>query len=68
VFASATLEADDLFLLESYQIAYLPGWVPERIRRGEDDIHTVLINTPRFYRFAEYDEADARKRKYWKEM
>lgn len=30
MFAGAVLEIDDLFLLESFQIAYFPGWVPER--------------------------------------
>ena len=28
-FRGATLEIEDLFLLESFQIEYLPGWVPE---------------------------------------
>lgn len=28
-FRDATLEIEDLFLLESFQIEYLPGWVPD---------------------------------------
>jgi hypothetical protein len=130
MFAGAILEVDDLFLLESFQIAYLPGWVPERefgavlharpaiarylvtrcpevsgyvaavlrehaapvdpeelaefervVKRPgtilhcpgtaagvEDDTHAVLIGAPWNYRFAEYDEADGRKRKYWKNL
>ena len=30
LFRDAPLEVEDLYLLESFQIAYLPGWVPER--------------------------------------
>jgi hypothetical protein len=30
LFAKANLEIEDLFLLESLQTAYLPGWIPER--------------------------------------
>ena len=30
LFAGATLEVEDLYLLEAFQIGYLPGWVPER--------------------------------------
>jgi hypothetical protein len=29
-FKGATLDVEDLYLLETFQIAYLPGWVPER--------------------------------------
>jgi len=29
MFTGVSLEAEDLFLLESFQIGYLPGWVPE---------------------------------------
>jgi len=30
LFQDASLEVEDLFLLEAFQIGYLPGWVPER--------------------------------------
>ncbi len=30
IFKEASLEIDDLLLLESFQIAYLPGWIPEK--------------------------------------
>lgn len=30
LFEGASLKAEDLFLLESFQIGYLPGWAPER--------------------------------------
>lgn len=30
MFKDATLQAEDLFLLEDFQIGYLPGWAPER--------------------------------------
>ena len=30
MFNGVTLDAEDLFLLESFQISYLPGWVSER--------------------------------------
>jgi SAM-dependent methyltransferase len=30
MFAGASLEVDDLYLLEDFQIEYWPGWVPER--------------------------------------
>jgi ubiquinone/menaquinone biosynthesis C-methylase UbiE len=30
MFRGAVLEIEDIFLLEAFQIAYLPGWVPER--------------------------------------
>lgn len=43
--AGATLEVDDLFLLESFQIAYLPGWVPER------EFASVLSARPEIRRF-----------------
>jgi len=29
-FKGVSLEVEDLFLLESFQIGYFPGWVPER--------------------------------------
>ena len=29
-FKGAQLEVNDLLLLESFQISYLPGWVPEK--------------------------------------
>lgn len=30
LFKEASLEVEDLYLLESFQISYLPGWAPER--------------------------------------
>lgn len=45
MFAGAILEIDDLFLLESFQIAYLPGWVPER------EFASVLTARPEIRRF-----------------
>jgi len=30
MFNGVSLEVEDLYLLESFQISYLPGWVPER--------------------------------------
>jgi hypothetical protein len=30
LFRDATLDVEDLYLLETFQIDYLPGWVPER--------------------------------------
>ena len=30
LFAGVDLDIEDLYLLESFQITYLPGWVPER--------------------------------------
>ena len=45
MFRDATLEIDDLFLLESFQIALLPGWVPER------ELGVVLGARPEIARF-----------------
>lgn len=45
MFRDATLEIDDLFLLESFQIALLPGWVPER------ELGVVLVARPEIARF-----------------
>jgi len=45
VFPDVTLEIDDLLLLESFQIAYLPGWVPER------EFAVVLAGRPEIARF-----------------
>jgi SAM-dependent methyltransferase len=44
-FAGARLEIDDLFLLEAFQIAYLPGWVPER------ELGAVLAARPEIGRY-----------------
>lgn len=44
-FKGATLEIEDLFLLESFQIEYLPGWVPEK------EFAAVLIEYPTIKRF-----------------
>lgn len=40
MFAGASLEIEDLYLLESFQIAYLPGWVPE------EELGVVLKERP----------------------
>jgi hypothetical protein len=45
MFRDATLETDDLFLLESFQIALLPGWVPEK------ELGVVLAARPQIARF-----------------
>jgi hypothetical protein len=45
MFENATLEIDDLFLLESFQIALLPGWVPDR------ELGVVLGARPEIARF-----------------
>jgi SAM-dependent methyltransferase len=45
MFRGVTLELEDLYLLESFQIAYLPGWAPERELAG------VLWSTPALNRF-----------------
>jgi SAM-dependent methyltransferase len=45
IFKGVRLEIDDLFLLESFQIAYLPGWVPER------EFAAVLHAKPEIRRF-----------------
>ena len=45
LFEGVSLEADDLLLLESFQISYLPGWVPER------ELAAVLWAHPYIQRF-----------------
>ena len=45
MFREATLVIDDLLLLESFQIALLPGWVPER------EFGVVLTARPEIARF-----------------
>ena len=45
LFADVDLDFEDLFLLESFQINYLPGWVPER------ELALVLWAHPSIYRF-----------------
>ena len=45
LFAGVDLDIEDLYLLESFQIEYLPGWVPER------ELATVLWAHPSIYRF-----------------
>jgi len=47
MFAGAVLAADDLLLLESFQIGYLPGWVPEA------ELGTLLQARPYLRRFLE---------------
>jgi len=44
-FKNADLELEDLLLLESFQLSYLPGWVPE------DAFSTVLFQHPAIRRF-----------------
>jgi hypothetical protein len=58
-------------LAEFERVVKRPGTIlhcPGTATGVEDDTHAVLIGAPWDYRFAEYDEADGRKRKYWKEM
>jgi SAM-dependent methyltransferase len=45
MFAGASLEVEDLFLLEDFQIQYWPGWVPER------ELAAVLWNSPHLKHF-----------------
>ena len=45
MFQGASLEVEDLFLLESFQIGYWPGWVPER------ELAAVLWADPALRRF-----------------
>ncbi len=45
MFQGVSLEAEDLFLLESFQIGYLPGWVPEK------ELAAVLWAYPAIRRF-----------------
>jgi hypothetical protein len=45
MFKEAVLEIDDLLLLEAFQIAYLPGWIPER------EFAAVLIARPEIRKF-----------------
>ena len=45
LFADADLHIEDLYLLESFQIEYLPGWLPER------ELASVLWAHPHIYRF-----------------
>ena len=44
LFADADLHIEDLFLLESFQIEYFPGWVPER------ELASVLWAYPSIHR------------------
>ena len=45
MFSGVTLEIEDLYLLESFQIGYFPGWVPER------ELAAVLWEHPSIKRF-----------------
>ena len=45
LFAGVDLDIEDLYLLEPFQITYLPGWVPER------ELAVVLWAHPSIYRF-----------------
>ena len=45
MFKGMSLEAEDLYLLESFQIGYLPGWVPER------EFAAILWEYPSIERF-----------------
>ena len=44
-FKGANLEVEDLFLLESFQLSYFPGWVPER------ELAVVLYAYPSIKRY-----------------
>ena len=52
MFVGAVLAADDLLLLEAFQIGYLPGWVPE------PELGTVLQARPYIHRFLESRRPD----------
>ena len=47
MFKGVSLEVEDLFLLESFQIAYFPGWVPERelaaVLRAYPSVKSFLV-------------------------
>jgi SAM-dependent methyltransferase len=45
VYKGVILEVDDLFLLESFQIAYIPGWIPE------PEFAVVLKSRPEIKRY-----------------
>ncbi len=45
MFKEVSLDVEDLFLLESFQISYLPGWIPER------EFAAVLLAYPSIKRF-----------------
>lgn len=45
MFSGVALEIEDLYLLESFQISYFPGWVPER------ELAAVLMAYPSIKRF-----------------
>ena len=45
LFAGVDLRVEDLYLLESFQIEYLPGWLPEQ------ELATILWAHPPIYRF-----------------
>lgn len=45
MYREVSLEVEDLYLLESFQIAYFPGWVPER------ELAVVLWEYPSIKRF-----------------
>jgi ubiquinone/menaquinone biosynthesis C-methylase UbiE len=48
MFKGVSLEVEDLFLLESFQIDYFPGWVPERefaaVLQAHPSIKRFLVN------------------------
>ena len=45
LFAGANLHIEDFYLLESFQIEYFPGWLPE------SELASVLWTHPSIYRF-----------------
>ena len=45
MFPNVSLEIGDMFLLEAFQIAYLPGWAPE------EELASVLLAHPSLKRF-----------------
>jgi len=45
LFKGVSLEVEDLYLLEAFQIGYFPGWVPER------ELAVVLWAYPSIKRF-----------------
>jgi SAM-dependent methyltransferase len=58
-------------LREFERVVKTPGVIihcPGTAVGSEDDTHGVLTTAPWSYEFSEYDEADGRKRKYWKRV
>jgi hypothetical protein len=58
-------------LTEFERVVEKPGAIihcPGTAVGTEEDRHAELISAPWGYQFSEFDEADGRKRKYWKRV